>query len=283
MGFVMTVHRRRRAASLSERDIEILRLVHRFRLMTASQIQRMVVTTGSRATQARRTRSVLQRLTECRYLIRLDRQIGGIHAGSHGTVYRISGRGVGVLARTDGIDRKRVGTEPGQRFVNHVLAVTELAAAIEERAEADSQLQVVSFQPEPLCWRQYPAGHGGRVTLRPDAFVHTRDDEFDYAYFVEIDLATESLPTIARHCQAYIAYWKTGIEQQRLGVFPKVLWVVPHARRHAQIEKVLRRLPAEHQELFAVAATEDAWQTLAGRELPNYPQPGHINTKGGTH
>lgn len=275
----MSAQSRRRAAALAERDIEILRLVLRFRLMTANQIQRVVFTTGSPATRARRTRSVLRRLSDHHYLIRLERRIGGIHAGSQGTVYRISGRGIGVMARIDGTARRRVGGEPGQRFVAHVLAVTELAVTLQERAATDDPIRVESFLPEPLCWRRYPAPHGGTATLRPDAYVHTADREYEHLHFVEMDMATESLPTIGRHCQAYIAYWRSGSEQQRTGTFPRVLWVVPHERRRAQIEQVLRRLPRDHQPLFAAATAEDAVALLAGHDpaidhTPNQPSGG---------
>ncbi|SCC56104.1 MULTISPECIES: replication-relaxation family protein [unclassified Gordonia (in: high G+C Gram-positive bacteria)] len=248
-----TGQRARRRPELSERDVTTLRLLQRFRLLSVDQIQRITITAGSPATRARRTRGMLQRLTNDGYVRRLDRRIGGVHAGSTGTVYRISGRGSTTLARLDGTERRRSSGEPGERFVRHVLAIGEQAVALYE-ASWHANMTVDEFSPEPACWRRYPAPHGGTATIRPDAFVLTHDDSYSFATFLEQDMATESTSTVLRKCQAYVAYWRSGVEQARFGVFPRVVWAVPNARRVAQLEAVFARLPREVHELFVVRA-----------------------------
>jgi hypothetical protein len=102
------------------------------------------------------------------------------------------------------------------------------------------------------------------VTLKPDALVSAGVGDVERTSFVEVDLATESLPTIGRKCAAFVAYWRTGLEQQRHGVFPAVVWLTTNTRRAAQISGVVRRLPAEAQALFRVALLAEAVTALTG-------------------
>ncbi len=252
-----------RRTALSERDVEVLRLLLRFRLMTTSQLQRLVMTEGSAYTRARRMRSVLQRLRERGVITQLDRRIGGIRAGSEGTVYRLSGRGLGELQRRDGTERRRIGGEPGERFVRHVLAVSELYVDLREQTRNGND-ELLAFEAEPTSWRTYTSSHAGRVTLRPDAFARTADGDYEHASFVEVDLATESLATIGRKCRAYVAYWQSGVEQRRLGIFPRVVLVVPHHRRRSKLAAVIDRLPSEQRPIFAVTTPEQASAVLLG-------------------
>lgn len=260
--------RGRAARTLSERDVDVLRLLANLRLLTGRQLQRLVVADGSRTTRARRTRSVLLRLYERRLIQRLDRRVGGIRAGSDGFVYRLTSRGFGALAQIDGLPRRRVAGQPGERFVAHVLAVSELyvqlvdATRNEDREHSPS---LVGFDAEPACWRRYPAAHSGTATIRPDAFVQTGDGEQGYVHFIECDMATESLTTIRAKCRSYVSYWRSGSEQRRIGTFPRVLWVVPNTARAERIEGVIRQLPVAVRPLFAVTTRKDAAGLLLGQ------------------
>ena len=71
-------------ARLGERDLAVLASLATLRLLTGKQLQRLHVTDGSPLTRARRARALLQRLTELRLVVRLDRRIGGIRARSDG-------------------------------------------------------------------------------------------------------------------------------------------------------------------------------------------------------
>lgn len=267
--------RNRTRMALSERDIAVLRWVQRFRLLSVDQVQRLTITTGSPATRARRTRSVLHRLSDAGYLRQLDRRIGGVHAGSSGTIYRITGRGIGVLARIDGIDRRRVGGEPGERYIRHVLAIGEHAVRVYELAATltangtgkGGGVAVDEYTPEPGCWRRYPAAHGGTAVLKPDAFVHAHDDAYSYVSYLEHDEATESIPTVLGKCRTYLDYWRSGLDQARYGVFPRVIWAVPDDRRADRIQTALHRLPPDARDLFAVHAGDVAG-VLLGRDHP---------------
>ncbi|MGB3362911.1 MAG: replication-relaxation family protein [Rhodococcus qingshengii] len=250
---------------LSDRDLSALRLLSSFRLMSGDHLRRLLFTEGSTLTRSRRARSVLKRLTDSGYIGRLDRQIGGLHAGSQGFVYRLTTKGHSFLSHADGGLRRRASGEPGERFVAHVLAVSEQYVRLVEQAPS-AGATIVAFDAEPHCWRSYPASHGGTNTIRPDGFCRTVTGDYEYAHFLELDLSTESLSTVSAKCRSYIEFWRSGVEQQRLGFFPQTLWIVPDERRRQGVEKALRRLPADTRALFAVATAETSTPLLLGTQ-----------------
>lgn len=194
----------------------------------------------------------MQRLTELGLIVRLRRRVGGVRSGSHGYVYGLSGLGQAVLD---------VGGEPGKRhrrvvetkpaFQLHTLAISEVCVRLVEHCRAGSA-ELLDFAGEPRSWRQFPGMAGQVATLKPDAFVRLGVGEYEVSGFVEMDLDTESLPTIARKLAVYIAYWRSGLEQRRHDVFPKTWWLVPDTARGHALARTITRLPAGAQELFTV-------------------------------
>ncbi|MEX5710557.1 replication-relaxation family protein [Parafrankia sp. FMc6] len=248
---------------LSERDMAVLGSLDQLRLATGDQIRRLYVADGSALTQARRTRALLQRLSELGAVVRMDRSVGGIRAGSQGYVYGIAGLGQAVLTLDAPAARRHRRTwETSPAHQNHVLAITELYVSLVEVARG-GLIELLDFQPEPICWRTF-SGHAGEpVTLKPDAFIRLGVGDVERSAFVEVDLSTESRTVIARKARTYASYWQTGLEAQRHGVFPEVLWLVPDERRQTRMREVLGRLPANAQELFAVERRADALPYLS--------------------
>lgn len=234
------------ADELSERDLATLDAIGRYRLMTVKHVTRLIFHDhASDETATRVCRRVLGRLLRLGLVKRLDRRIGGVRAGSKGHIYSLSPAGHRLLGKTG---RKPSG-EPGWQFVNHTLAVSDLGTAV-TAAALDRGLEVLDVLPEPLCWRTYEGPHG-RTTVKPDLFVRVADDLHELSWFVEVDLGTESLPTIQRKCQVYVDYWQAGAEQSRHGVFPKVLWVVPNRDRRSSLAASIV-ISQEHAFLFDV-------------------------------
>jgi hypothetical protein len=86
----------------------------------------------------------------------------------------------------------------------------------------------------------------------------------EHSSFIEVDLTTETLPTIQRKSQRYIDYWRSGMEQQWRGVFPKVVWLVQNEQRAERITSVTRKLASDAQALFDVGLLDAATQLLGG-------------------
>ena len=238
---------------LTDRDRAVLASLYQLRLLTSRQIQRLHLPDGSPVTRARRTRALLQRLTELGVVVRLERTVGGVQPGSSAQVFGLSGRGLAVL-NVQGMygRRRRTVWETKPYFMQHVLSVAEVCVGLTEQCR-DGAAELLTFDGEPAAWRRFTSGTGASVTLKPDGHVRVGIGDFERSVFLELDMASESLPTIERKCLAYVGYWRSGIEQRQHGVFPLVLWLVPNEERQRRLKAVTQSLVTEAHHLFAVA------------------------------
>nr|WP_264086434.1 replication-relaxation family protein [Amycolatopsis lexingtonensis] len=235
--------------------------------MTGGQVLRQHFPDGQAETQARKARAALARFHRLGLVVRLRRRIGGVRSGSQGYVYGLTGLGLAVLdVGNPNPQRHRRVVETKPAFAYHALAVTELRVQLTEFGHQHPDAQV-AFAAEPLCWRRFPGSGGEVVSLKPDAYVCVERDGYELTNFVEVDMATESLPTIQRKLTVYVAYWRSGTEQAARGVFPRTWWTVPTPARRDAIQSVIRRLPAEAHDLFAVCLTDEAVSHLTA--IPN--------------
>ncbi len=252
------------ARRLSERDLAVLESVAEHRFCTTRQIEQLLFTCHATPDSAARScRRVLARLEACGLLERPIRRVGGLQAGSASSIWMLSPTGQrlrNVRAGLGAIGRVR---EPGERFIQHYLAIGDAHLALVSAARA-GRLELLQVQVEPQAWRGYPGLGGGRLILKPDLYAVTGSGDFEDHWFIEIDRATESLPVLLRQCAQYEAYRRSGVEQATTGVFPRVLWVVPDARRAGRLRAALAAARTLDNELFLVAATEDLVAAVTG-------------------
>lgn len=235
--------------SLSERDWAVTRDVAKLRLVTAKQLERLHFTELSGASGPVVRRRVLGRLVRWEVLTTLERRIGGVRAGSSGLVYALDIAGKRLVTEDARVTRPSL---PGVRYMRHVLAVTELYVALVERARL-GELRLDHFDAEPASWRR--DGRGGR--LKPDAYVRVSGAEHFDSWWIEVDLATEHVPTIRRKLMTYVEFYNRG----QLGpdnIMPWILVVVPDAKRLSQIVRLFPQLSPQAGELFTVALHNDA-------------------------
>ncbi|HVX20674.1 MAG TPA: replication-relaxation family protein [Acidimicrobiales bacterium] len=247
---------------LSDRDLAIVRQVADLRLMTARQIEAVhfgAERHTSPLTAARTCRRVLERLVEQRVLARLQRRIGGVRAGSASFVYALGPLGQRVLHLEGG--RRRLG-EPSALFVAHTLSIADVVVALTTAATQD-RCDVLELEAEPACWRLF-GDIGGRQVLRPDLFVSLGVEAYECRWFVEVDRGTESVPAVLRKCRQYVAYYRSGVEQGRHGVFPRVCWLVPDERRVERITDTISGALGSDERLFTVAVVGEVVGTLCG-------------------
>ena len=216
--------------SLSDRDMEILRTLAAYRLATGEQLRRLHFTGHASTTSAARSAlRVLSRLYGLRLVDRLERRIGGVHAGSAGYVWHLASAGRRLLAREspDGAGLPRVAAiEPTERTVAHTLAVSEVGVRLDELAQA-RRLDVIECVPEPAAWRYYLNAGGGRSVLKPDLWAVTAlpGGDAEDLWFIEVDMGREPIATVLRKAEQYETYRRTGVEQQAQGMFPRVVWL----------------------------------------------------------
>lgn len=252
---------------LGQRDRDIIETLDLVRVACTRQIERLHFADGTDLANARMCRRTLERLIGLRVVSRLDRRIGGVRSGSAGYVYSldVAGQRIASGSGPAGGRRLRRPWTPGLAFIRHQLAVTELYVRLRE-AERAGTLELLEFWAEPLCWRTFMGLGGARTVLKPDAFVRLGVGEFEHLFFIEVDRATQSAPTIARKLAVYRRYFQTGREQERFGAFPKVTFLVPSERREDVLVDVLGGEAADFWQLFGVARFEDALAALTEGE-----------------
>jgi len=247
---------------LSGRDLAIVGQVADLRLMSGRQICAIHFPVGDHDNElaaARACQRVLARLTAAGVLVRLERRVGGVRAGSAGYCYGLGSIGQRVLG-LDGPRRRRY--EPTERFLDHTLAIGQLVVSVTTLARSGA-VEVLACQPEPRCHREF-SGAGGRVVLRPDLFLAVGVGDVERHAFVEVDRGTESLPVVVAKCRTYDAYYRSGREQARHGVFPRVCWIVPDGHRLGLVKRAIARDRRLEGRLFTVTTTDDALGVLAG-------------------
>jgi len=249
------------AERLSERDWQIIEVVNRLRLMSGSQLERLYFAELTGHTRATVRGRVLRRLVQWQVLTALPRRIGGMARGSSGSLFALGPAGMQLCAERQAAtlapQRVRQPGAPAEHSVRHTLAVSELYTGLMEQARAQGA-PVVTFVAEPESW--WPNGLGG--FLKPDAYACLTEGNVREHWWVEVDLATESLPTIKRKLLAYLDF----VERGQLGpgnLVPRVLISASAPARCAALRSVISKLPPPAGELFvALTSYETVGYTL---------------------
>lgn len=250
---------------LTRHELGVLVVLQRIRLAHLRQLQRLVAVEGTPQARARKAQRLMTKLTTLGVVTRFSRRIGGVRAGSSGFIYGLSELGYAVLAagNLDADTKRRQVWESKPYFQDHMLAVTELYVQLVEGHRL-GRGELLAYDAEPTNWRHFTGSGGELVQVKPDAYVRLGAAALEYSSFVEVDLSTETLPTILKKSQRYVDYWRSGMEQQRRGVFPRVVWLVKDRRRAQRISSVLGKLATEAQVLFRVGLLRDGPRLLSG-------------------
>lgn len=252
---------------LSQRDLQILNNLERFRLLTTRHIQRLhfpaqpygMHTSGASATRG--TTRVLNRLEAHGLIGRLARRIGGAKHGSAVVIWQLAARGEALLRSQRGETQRRRFEEPSLHFARHTLAVAEVAVTLIEASSA-GEFDLLELELEPSCWRAFQAG-AGTLTLKPDLVAVTADATTETHSFIEVDLGTEHRPALRRKCALYQRYAVTGEEQQQSGLFPAVVWIAKDPARGRVIRDTIRSEKSLDPNLFWICTPENMLKQLA--------------------
>jgi hypothetical protein len=242
--------------SLSDRDCQVVELLATVQLASGAQIRRLVW--GESSPTARQARRQMGNLSGLRVIARHDQRVGGVRSGGEGYSYSLDVVGQQMTGITGNRRRPR---PLGLPFMAHALAVTDCYLVLQEM-DARRDIELVHFETEPQCWRDFSGPGGARLTLKPDAFAITAQGDFEDRWYLEIDRSTESPARLLRKAQAYIDYYRSGHEQASNDIFPRVLWVVPDENRLTQLVRTFEKLPAEYWKLFQVTTTDQFAATI---------------------
>ncbi len=246
---------------LSDRDLGVLRSLAALKYATSRQIERLHFRGSDRTPLAasRAANRCLARLYDLHLIDRLERRVGGTHAGSASFVWLLAPAG----KRLVGVSDRRRSRDPSRAHLAHVLDVAELVVRLHEHTRtSNGAIELLAVEAEPDCWRGFVGHHGSRVTLKPDLRVTAGVDDHELHWFVEIDRGTEHRAALTRKISVYVSAWRDGGEEVRAGVFPRVLWVVPDDRRAEVIIGVCATTSGVPEGMFLAATTEHAVSVL---------------------
>ena len=235
---------------MPDRDRLVLQRIAEHRYLSTHQIQHFVFTDHETDASASRTaRRVLQRLERMHLVRPLARRVGGVRGGSTAQIWQLAPAAARLL-REDGTTFRT--HEPSLRFLAHCLAVADVHLVIRQ-LQLDPGVVSTDVQVEPRSWRRY-AGLGGEARwLQPDLASVVSTDQYDDRWFIEVDLGSESLPTLLRKCGQYESYRASGIEQEAHEAFPLVLWVFTKPERAERLRHSVARSPRLTPQLYRFA------------------------------
>lgn len=245
---------------LSPRERAIIDTLDRLRVATTEHLRRLHFADLTPHSAARQAPKTLARLADARIVTKLERQLGGIRAGSKAAVWSLdlAGQRLAAVCGPAGGRRVRRPWTPSLAFIAHRLAVTDCFVDLTERCRSGAA-ELLDFEAEPLSWRRYASPYGATSILKPDAFVRLAATDFERGAFVEIDRTTEARSTLVGKLAQYRKFWETGREQERRGYFPRVVFAVPSEDRKALLVDLFGRQPEE---------TWPLWQVVLAAELP---------------
>lgn len=206
---------------LMERDIEILKAVHEFRIMRGDQLQALFF--GSQSTASYR----LSRLYQHGFL---DRHflptLGGL--ASSPALYTLGKRGVDVLRRVLDCGPKDIRKPPNNQelsplFLEHLLQINDFRVAVTVAARSlDHTLEkwLDDYQLKADYDRvviQTTQGRRRSVSLIPDGYFVLQVPQGRACFFLELDRGTMTRGRFRDKVLAYQAYIASGQYEKRYG------------------------------------------------------------------
>lgn len=236
----------------------LLQTIHEHRFADTHQLTRLTMHRyGNRRSAIRQASRHLRELQRQLYLVRLERRIGGWQGGSGVSIWTLSTKG---LRHLSGSSRRVRPHHHTTTFLRHHLAITETRVTLHEAARQFHR--GLEVEVEPNCWRRYLDGHGGANTLKPDLAATITSDDYVDRYFIEVDRDTENPVRVIAKCWRYLHYQRSGTEQREHGVYPAVVWLVPHEARKYQLVKAISNEPGLPKDLFTVITMPELQQLV---------------------
>ena len=258
---------------LTDKDKAILRTLRDAKCLFTYHIRKLFyydaknVRSGSRSTQF-----TLKRLKEYGLVdVMVDRRIGGVRAGSSSYIWYLTEQGNRLLNLSqkykDDVPKRTRFMEPADSTLGHRMAISECFVQLNE-LEHEGKLAIKEVAFEPNNWHYFDF-KGKNEILKPDLFIVTSHDGYEYRFFVEIDLSTESIDTVLKKCIRYHKYLQTDTEQKAYGVFPFVLWIVKDEKRKTKLEHAIRTHLKNHPNIFLVITAEKFSDIMTTASFPS--------------
>jgi len=233
---------------VSDRDAEIIKLVHDYRFMDSGQVQALV--NGSDQVILRR----LQKLFHHGYLDRPISQIifSNPLMGHKNMVYGLGDRGADLLTEKFGIDRgniiwKEKNKEVSQQYIQHTLMISNFRACLTLALRNTPEAKFVFWQREnPQELRDYIIVTDGgnkqkKLSIVPDGYFCIQDKGGKMYFFLEADRSTMTNARFLSKMRAYNLWHNRKGDEKKFGIHGfRVLTITKTRRRMENLYKVTR-------------------------------------------
>ncbi len=242
---------------LTKRDIRILEGIYTHGgMLSLRQIDRLFFTGRGSAHPRQR----MSKLFVNRYVAMPSPK--ELHQVPYGeTVYWLDERGAEIVAGLYGETPKTFDYRRDIRWslVAHDLRVNDVHIAVTQACERDERLELQHWEGESV-FRAWPdivtytneRGRQQRRRIIPDSFFHITRDGRDYAFLLELDMATEHNPRVGRtKILPGLAYLGSEAYRERFRLqYGRWLFVTTGERRMHNMRAQARRMGARGEFYF---------------------------------
>lgn len=263
---------------LTHRDIEIIKAVHEYRVLTTQQLKALFFPSMHQAYNR------LQALYNHQFI---DRRFQGVATDKMNTpiLYVLDIRGAELLRSELGLD---VEWHPSQnqvsvQFLEHMMAISEVRIAISLNCRQMSELELLHWSGEADMKAGYDrvtirldTGKQKYVSLIPDSYFILSTPHGKSHCFLELDRGTMTVKRFKEKGFAYQQYYKSGIYQERYQTRSlRILTVTSSQNRAKNLLQAMNDLDGKQRFWFTTleqvqnepVLTAPIWQTPDKVEL----------------
>ena len=246
--------------SLNERDRHVLETLRLLRYCKTNQLQRLFFYTASTPRAAlTAAMKVLKRLKADGLVDHLERRIGGAGGGTGAYIWFLTNAGERLLDYGKDKDGNRARQNKNtDEFIRRNLAVAEYYVRFTEICRMGQDMSLAHIEVNPLSLRSF-IKDGKTVALRPDMYVEINNGKYHDHWFIEVDMGIDKTDDITNRVQKYRQYYYARIEQEKIGVFPVVLWIVDSEERKEMITNAVQKF---HTRMNMVITPNQLWTVL---------------------
>lgn len=222
--------------TMDERYYDTIRFIAAFKQISTKYVHEMLF---SDAKSMNPCYNVLNQLKARKFITTLEHPYsGGSKGGSNPLVWILDTEGYNLI-----YGKK---SQPLTAINYHTIDVGHTFMGLVHLGRTGRFL-IDDYAVEQGCWMKV----NGRE-LRPDLYIETRMPNGQVVKsFLEVDRSHEREGKIKSKCSDY-AYCFNNVDANQFPEWPRTIWVAPHELRVRQLQRWIRQLPAEEQQLFQV-------------------------------